>query len=505
LTRRPAPVALALLALAVGCASVGFRCPVRGGPPWRDVASPNFVLRTDLDLAESRALLLRLERLRTAVISVLFEEAPTAPGGVEVVAFRSDAEYRPFAARDVAAYYLRSTGGPPRIVLSGQLRTGQRGMLGHELAHHFLAGTFLRQPRWFAEGMAAQLESLEDDDAAGLVVVGLPPLGRLTRVRQSSVPTRELLAWDGGPTLRPALDYYASAWLLVHYLAYRHPVPFGDLQRRLARGEEPDQAWSAAFPAWRLEDHRALAGLDQDLLTYSRAEIQSRFREVRQPWQDEPLVRAIPTAEVHAIRLTLWTQGPAKPIEALRAEVDEALAEEPDHPLALQQWAALVRADPVPLARRAVVSHADDPRAWTFLATALQGPDTAAEREGAYRRAAELAPGNAAALLNLAVELLAQGRSGEALPVARQAVVQAPWSPPVLDGYAAVLADLGRCAEAIPVQQRALEVLPERSSDAARRELLDRLARYRDQCRQQPGKAGPPTQAPPSGSAPAAR
>jgi cytochrome c-type biogenesis protein CcmH/NrfG len=185
---------------------------------------------------------------------------------------------------------------------------------------------------------------------------------------------------------------------------------------------------------------------------------------------------------VHAIRLALWGYGPAKPAEALRAEIDETLAEAPAHPLALQLLATFPGEDPVRLARSSIAAHPDDGRAWTFLGLALQGGLLAKEREGAYRRAVELGPDNPAALHDLATELAAQGRPGEALPVARRAARLAPWSPPLLAGYAAILSELGRCADALPVVARALDVLPDRAPEVSRRELEAKRAAYAAQC-----------------------
>jgi Flp pilus assembly protein TadD len=500
-------VALVLLLLA-GCAtSAAFLCPARGGPVWRDIGSDHFVLRTDLDLDEASLLLARLERLRTAVTSALFDQAPASRTGVEVVAFRTEAAYRAFAPPNVDAYYLRSAGGPPRIVVAGRLDGRQRAMLAHELAHHYLSLVFLRQPRWFSEGLATLMEPVGDEVSGGVMTVGQVPPARVSRLRaaQSRVPTRDLLTWEGGSTPHhAALDYYASSWLLVHYLAFRAPERFTDLQRRLVRGESPDAAWRGAFPEWSPSQPRGLEGLDRALETYLAGEVQTRTRQVSEAWQGTPQARVITPPEVHTIRLGLWALGPDKGREALRAEIDEALAEDPDHPLALQHLATLAGVPPLPLARRAVASHPDDPRAWTFLAGALKGESHDAERIAAYRRAADLARGNAAALHNLAVELMVQGQSGQALPVAREAVRLAPWSPPLLDGYAAVLIDLGQCGPAIEVQERALEVLPEQSSEAARQALKDRLAAYRERCKEVP-PPGAASSAPASSATPAGR
>jgi tetratricopeptide (TPR) repeat protein len=383
------------------------------------------------------------------------------------------------------AYYLRSSGGPPRIVLSGELTPWQRALLSHELTHHFLAGVFRRQPRWLAEGLAVYMESLADEPGAGTLVVGRPPPPRLNRALRNPVPVAEVLAWRG-PANPDAYSLYASSWLLVHYLAHRHARAFAGLQARLSRGEDPGAAWRAELPAYDPADPAAMAALDRTLRAYVRGEVESATRSAPPPRLVIGFEQAMPGAEVHALRLALWPHGPVRGQAALRAEVEEALREDPDHPVALQVLADLDRTDPLPLARAAVAAHPDDPRSWTFLAGALEGASGRAEREAAYRRAADLAPDNPAALHNLAGELLQAGRSGEALPVARRAAQLAPWSPPLLATYAAVLSDVGRCAQAIPIQERALDVLPDGTAAEAIEPYRAQLGRFVAQCDRAP-------------------
>ncbi|MFY3745349.1 hypothetical protein ACOQFB_15665 [Anaeromyxobacter sp. Red801] len=480
-------VLAALLAQACAAPARTFRCPEHGGAPWRELTSDHFVLRTDLGAPEAAALVARLERLRAGVAATLGAPslgtpAPEDEARVEVIAFRTDQEYRPFAPDGAEGYYLRYAGGPPRIVLSGAIDRRQRALLAHELTHHYLAGALRRQPRWFAEGLAVYMESLGDDPGVRALHVGAPPADRLARARASPVPVRELLAWDGGPGARPALDDYAASWLLVHWLAHRRPEAFGELERRLAEGEAPARAWTAALPDLDPAVPGALERLDRTLAEYARGPLEARRREAEVPVAVGYFERAVAPVEVHALRLALWQLGPRKGRAALEDEVREALVEDPAHPIALQYLAAMDKLDPARLARRSVAAHPEDPRAWTFLASALDGEEQAGAREAALRRAADLAPSNPAALHNLAQELLARGRSGEGLPFARRAAQIAPWSAPVLAGYAAVLSDLGRCGEAIPLQQRALDALPEREPADARRELLRGLDRYALQC-----------------------
>jgi tetratricopeptide (TPR) repeat protein len=491
-----AAVAAGLL-LGASCASgPRFRCPARGGPAWRATVSEHFVLRTDLPRGEAAALVARLERMRAAVAAALFPDAPAAPGRIEVIAFRSPEEYQPFAPESATGYYLRYAGGPPRIVLSGALSPSQRALLAHELTHHFLASVFQRQPRWFAEGLAVYMESLGEDAPASrggsgassppgrdAVWLGQPPPTRLAWARSEPIPTRELLAWDGSPGRHPGLAWYASSWRLVHWLVNRRGRAFAELQRRLAAGEEPAAAWRAALPDLDPASPRALEALDRTLHAYALGELERHRRAVDVPVAVASLEQPMTPPEVHAVRLALWGYGPDRGREALVAEVREALAEDPAHPVALQVQAELEGGDAAALARRATEGHPDDPRAWSFLALALRGSPDAAARENALRRAIALAPENAAALHALAQELLARGRSGEALPLARRAVQLAPWSPPVLAGFAKVLSDLGQCEEALAVQRRALDALPERAGAETRAELTAGLGAYAAQCR----------------------
>jgi len=502
--------AVALAAQLAGCATAGgpFRCPATGGPPWRELRSDHFVLRTDLDHEGAAELVRQLEIMRAAVKEALFVAAADPPGIVEVIAFRTVEEYQPFAPEGAQAYYLRYEGGPPRIVLSADWTSRQRAVVAHELTHHLASSILLRQPRWLSEGLAAYMESLGEQRLERTLVVGVPPRGRLAVAREQPVEVRDLLGWESGSPALPGPEYYATAWLLVHYLVHQRAEAFADFLGRLSRGEALDAAWNAALPAYHLD--RPLWTLDRALSRWLQANtldpaLEGPERSLRYWPRAQGVVlrtihvapdlrfaeQAMPPVEVHALRIALFPQGPGAETAVLRAEVAEALHEDPAHPIALAAHARLDGAEPLPLARSSVKAHPDDPRAWTFLAQSLRGPRAAGERAVAYQRAVELAPDNAAALHNLGTELLDQGRSGEALPPMRRAAWLAPWSPAVLDRYAAVLADVGRCADAARTQRQALDVLLEQAAAKTRDEMQARLEEYRRRCAT-PGAAPPP-------------
>ncbi len=481
--RRAALIAILATGLT-GCATSrsSFRCEARGGRGWLAVYSDQFVVVTDLDEEDARALAAELDLIRIAVASSLFQRRHDPPVRATVIAFRSTADYQGFAPAGSAAYYARGT-AEPKIVMPGKLGLEQRRVLAHELAHHVSSYVLLREPRWFSEGLATWAETVGTTSTGIRMVTGAVPPGRRVLPRPQRMPARQLLAWDGSVPSGGLAPYYDAAWLTVHYLVNQHPEALHAFEGRLAGAEDPDDAFRASFPQWNPDVPGALDRLDGELDLWAR---NGRFDGKPLQIDSRPNISVQPVepAEVHAIRLLLWTGGAPREGDdvARRAELDEGLAEDPYHPLLLRHLAKQDGRDPLPLARLAVKGRPGDPRAWTFLAESLP-PDAVADREAALRRATELAPSNPLALSALAEMLLQAGRSGEALPPARKAVQLGPFSPDVLDTYAAVAADLGNCPQAQLASRRALDVFPDEGDPAQRARLETRMAAIRARCR----------------------
>ena len=95
--------------------------------PWRELRTDHFLLRTDLPEQPAAALAGRLERMRAAVSGALGGQE--VPGFVDVIAFARRDAFEPFAPEGFNGYYLRYVGGPPRIVLSGEIVPWQRALL----------------------------------------------------------------------------------------------------------------------------------------------------------------------------------------------------------------------------------------------------------------------------------------------------------------------------------------------------------------------------------------
>jgi hypothetical protein len=414
---------------------------------------------------------------------------------VRVVAFRTPEEFDEFAPAGLRAFFTRNGLGEAVIVFPGDLRPVLRLVLAHELTHQVARHVYPRQPRWFGEGLAGLAEA--ETDAAGRPVYGpLPPHRGLGFLKQH-VAVRELLAWNGRSEDG---RYHDTATVLVHFLVARERERFDEVRRRLARAEAPDGVFPAVFPEWA-PDGGSPEALDRALLDHVHEALRGggEKRRLEVPAGAAPVARRMSAGEVHAARLTLtrFARGDPGAGKAERAEVEEALAEDPDHVVGLQVKAALDHLDPLPLARRAARAHPEEVRAWLWLAAAARGEALEAERLSALFRAVEVSPTSAMASNNLAWNLLLRGDLERALPLADRAAALSPGDPAILDTRAAVLEALGRCAEALETAERALELLPAEAPGSARDPWLERAARLRARCG---ARAHPePTPAQPSG------
>ena len=189
-------------------------------------------------------------------------------------------------------------------------------------------------------------------------------------------------------------------------------------------------------------------------------------------------MQPVEPAEVHAIRLLLWAGGAPREGDdaALRAELDEGLAEDPYHPVLLRQLARRDGRDPLPLARLSVKGRPGDPRAWSFLAESL--PPEARRPTGRPRCAGPPSSLPERRSRSPPSPRCCSRRAGRVRrsPPARQAVQLGPFSPDVLDTYAAVSADLGNCAQAVLASRRALDVFPDDGEPEQRARLESALA-----------------------------
>ena len=468
--------------LLIGGCAHAIDCPKRGGPAWTEWSSEHFTVRTDLDELEGRAFVVRLERSRAALLAAAWRGSPTPPGRVPVIVLRQRSELARFAHDSIRGFVTSDLIGQRMMVVSDEGRREGEVVLRHEIAH-LLAGAFLlRQPHWLAEGLATFLETIRLDEETGKAVLGYPPEWALRQLgRRSPMSVEGVLAWKKLTIGRENADRYATSWLLVHYLLFERGAGFSDFQRRLMRAEDPELAFKAAFPELDLEE------LDEALLEHLGTHLKSRtwptFAVALPGWEGEIAGKPLSDAEVHATWAQLYLAGPDEQPAAERrkladAEVEEAVREEPTNVSALLATRLLKLPPPerIARARAAAAAHPDDWRGQLVLARVLGGDDEAAEdKEIALRRAVELAPNNARALVELARHLVRRKAFQQALPLALRSSQLSPGNPGVLATVAAAYAGVGRCDEASATLRRAIDALGHESDGRLLGRLNDEL------------------------------
>jgi tetratricopeptide (TPR) repeat protein len=473
------------LMLTTGCAASRALCPEEGGRPWSEVRSTHFRIQTNLSPDAATATALELEKHRRAL---LLSWGPDfdPPGTVEVILLRNLNELREFT-QGHAAGFAGTTERGPLLVMGGNgfvlEDSPDLRLQTHELAHYLSNFVLLRQPRWLAEGLAQYLETIHIKPSTNEVVLGRVSGWDLGYVKAHGwLDIDELWGWDQRGLLSAAeqQQYYASAWLWVHYLYNVHTERMEEFQTRLANAEDPKKAWETAF--------RGVQDLKGELRTYVTSGRGAVFTLPLPPVPTKVDVRPMETADVHAVRALLYLRSPGEftreqRLENAKREVAQGLKESPTNVNATI-LAAQLGGDAVTLeaVRALVQANPDNGRAWDLLADQLGPKGEVKEAEEARKRAAELLPNDANILNSLAWHYVQTREPVKGLAAAQKAVALSPGDSAILDTHAALLFQLDRCPEALGMQKRALDMLHERASESMRQSLSERLQSYQAKC-----------------------
>jgi hypothetical protein len=406
---RAAPLALvAAITLAAGCAGA-FSCPIHADDGWRELATRNFVLRTDLPADRARAALDDLERLRAALLTS-FRARPDLPTGqIPVVVL--DRGWGAVAGPLFDGLFAENVLFQPLLAMRAGSRVGRQTTVVHELVHHLSFHVAPRQPPWLAEGLAQYFETLEVSDDGRWVIVGRPAEQNVRYAQR--VGLRAVAEMRAGTDVHAGGDgFYPTAWLMVHHLMNHRPEALATYQRALQRTAREEEAFREAFGPLTSE------ALDRELRRYLDG---GRYSVFHFPFRQPPVrvlsERTLAPADAHASRGLLYAtirEGAEDMRDRLpssreeldscaRREVAEALSRAPDHVLglAVQHWALGV---PVEAARaeRAARGAPEDWLAWWLVAASLEARGEGDPRfSDAVDRAQRLAAGNPAVKLKV--------------------------------------------------------------------------------------------------------
>lgn len=113
---------------------------------------------------------------------------------------------------------------------------GTESVLNHELAHAVLSRYFVRQTKWFAEGMASYLETYQWLDSETLRL-GDPHLGAYRAYRAiRSLSVEDMLEWSSMDERElKVAGLYGLSWAFIHYARNQETRLFGSFLAAVAR------------------------------------------------------------------------------------------------------------------------------------------------------------------------------------------------------------------------------------------------------------------------------
>jgi hypothetical protein len=438
----------------------------------------NVTLRTDLDEADARETIRRLEEIRAAMLALFWPEAPPPAVRTNAVILQSIGEFARFTGdlhSPPEVWGFRTTELPfePWLALGGTDTRAVR-VLTHELVHDIIAWYMPIHPAWYDEGMARFLETITYDRATGLLEAGRPPpsYGRASMSQRFSATA---LLDDGFSENSPNLaEFEARAWLLVHFLVETRPRDFDRLSAALEAGSPTAEAWARVLPDLPMD--RLDAAVD-DYVWHDRARVIGRALTVPAP---EVKVRVMTDAEVHVVRAELlWSRsvynvGPDR--EGARRELEEAAVADPTNTAAFARhlvWFTPQAEHPrLAAAAQAIAdAHPDDWLAWWTVGVTA---NSVSETRTAFARALAIDSNQPAVLDSFAAIDLNAHRYEEALAFATKGMSfrQDMWGL-AFKAFGAHQA-LGHCAEAAFLAQvlktrgpQSLRVLVEQAAPAS--------------------------------------
>ena len=187
---------------------------------WIGLSTPHFRLYTTNDQKTAADALRTFESAHYFFEkSGIFKSVPSSV--VQIVAFRSEQEYRAQGINTGACGYYQRTRRGDYIVMR-DLEPDHHQIGVHEYTHFVFEHSGLILPLWLNEGLADVYSSIAGRE--GHVVLGRPPFGRLyTLENQPLIPLETLLeVGRESPYYRQSqkmLLFYAESWALTHMLA----------------------------------------------------------------------------------------------------------------------------------------------------------------------------------------------------------------------------------------------------------------------------------------------
>lgn len=186
---------------------------------WRVIENSHFQALSDASPSDVEDLLLELERFRLIVQKLTTVKVPPDAPPVNVVIFNNTDDFRKYTPNNnVAGFATHNNEGHLLIVMPVKIeRADSMHDIRHEYVHTLMAYHKFRFPRWYNEGLAEFLASVEMHDDE--IIVGGPPKKRAQYWYYASLYSFDKLVADTiDPTRASLADAYMQYWLMTHYM-----------------------------------------------------------------------------------------------------------------------------------------------------------------------------------------------------------------------------------------------------------------------------------------------
>lgn len=252
---------------------------------WSTYKSANFELHTDAKKRDAEKLLKNFERFHELIFAVTGVEKKVDRSRLKIIKYAQNNDFRALTGdmNTIGVYYRTESG--PKMLAGPSFSLGSDTTLFHEYVHHVMhqQGSY-NYPRWYDEGFAELLAATKM--TSNNVILGAIPEYRARDLRPigdngslGKLSVKELITEENSnETPQYRQRFYATSWLLMHYIQIspvQNKLPLqqqtAEYNRRVSLGENPESAFRASFKM-RTRD------MDGELKKYFML---SRFPEIK--------------------------------------------------------------------------------------------------------------------------------------------------------------------------------------------------------------------------------
>ncbi len=247
------PMAVPLLG---GCASRGLgrrKAPFNyDASDFKGYRSPHVVIHSDASESSVQDVAQRLEEIWSAITTTMIRAKEGFP--LEIILFNDPYDFKELTNGHLAGVFMHvhDRGVMMLPYEDGGYEWGPAGLRSdslqiavHEMGHRLVDDVLPTAPSWFHEGLASFIETAFIRD--NYVSYGVPSALVLYTLREAPIlPFETLLNTRVGDQRNHEARYYATAWLLIHYIFLgddgRNTGLFKSLWKGIAH-REPEVPW----------------------------------------------------------------------------------------------------------------------------------------------------------------------------------------------------------------------------------------------------------------------